>query len=177
LAKLRDLYETPLAALPEASAPDLKNKSFTITAEEIPANGAEGMIFTQGGFTGGWGFYMQQGKLVGEHSYVALDRYRVVSSEPAPTVGLRCPWTSNTMVAAWRRVEPTLLANGRKIGEGRVDKTTPLKYALSEGRTSAKIQGRASISATRHRSNSRGNWRAEARGRRRRACASISNGR
>jgi hypothetical protein len=46
------------------------------------------MIFTQGGFTGGWGFYMQQGKLVGEHSYVALDRYRVVSSEPAPTGGV-----------------------------------------------------------------------------------------
>jgi hypothetical protein len=27
----------------------------------------------------------------------------------------------------------TLLANGRKIGEGRVEKTTPFKYALSEG--------------------------------------------
>lgn len=79
------VYETPLVALPEAAAPDLKNKSFTITAEaEIPA-GAEGMIFTQGGFTGGWGFYIQQGKLVGLHSHVALERYRVVSTEPVPT--------------------------------------------------------------------------------------------
>jgi hypothetical protein len=35
LAKLRDLYETPLAALPEASAPDLKNKSFTIALRKF----------------------------------------------------------------------------------------------------------------------------------------------
>jgi hypothetical protein len=80
------VYETPLAALPEASSPDLKNKSFTITAEaDIPAGGADSMIFTQGGFTGGWGFYIQQGRLVGLHSHVALERYRVVSTEPVPT--------------------------------------------------------------------------------------------
>jgi hypothetical protein len=36
--------------------PDLKNKSFTVTAEAgIPSTGAEGMIFTQGGITAGWG--------------------------------------------------------------------------------------------------------------------------
>src|SRR5207248_8741910 len=44
------VYNTPLVALPEGSAPDLKNKSFTITAEvEIPSDGGDGMIFTQGG--------------------------------------------------------------------------------------------------------------------------------
>ena len=44
------VYDTPLVALPEASAPDLKNKSFSITAEaEMPAQGGDGMIFTQGG--------------------------------------------------------------------------------------------------------------------------------
>src|SRR4029434_5391228 len=79
-------YETSLAALPEAAAPDLKNKSFTITAEaEIPAGGAEGMIFTQGGFTGGWGFYLEQRKIVSLLNHVALARYRVVSPEPVPT--------------------------------------------------------------------------------------------
>src|SRR4030095_397671 len=52
------MYNTPLVALPEGSAPDLKNKSFTITADlEIPPAGADGMIFTQGGITAGWGFY------------------------------------------------------------------------------------------------------------------------
>src|SRR5258705_12337562 len=50
------VYDSPLAALPEAAAPDLKNKSFTITAEaEIPAGGPAGMIFPPGGFPGGRG--------------------------------------------------------------------------------------------------------------------------
>ena len=128
------VYETPLAALPEASAPDLKNKSFTITAEtEIPASGAEGMIFTQGGFTGGWGFYIQQGKLVGLHSHLALERYRVVSTEPVPVgeVTLAMDFKYDGGTAEGGTI--TLLANGRKIGQGRVEKTTPFKYSLFEG--------------------------------------------
>lgn len=129
------VYETPLVALPEASAPDLKNKSFTITAEaEIPAAGADGMIFTQGGFTGGWGFYIEQGKLVGLHNYVALERYRVVSTEPVPTgkVTLQMNFKSDGG-GMGKGGEISLLANGKKIGEGRVDKTTPFKYSLYEG--------------------------------------------
>jgi arylsulfatase len=129
------VYETPLAALPEASAPDLKNKSFTITAEaDIPVAGADGMIFTQGGFTGGWGFYIQQGKLVGEHSHVALERYRIVSTEPVPTgkVTLAMDFKYNGGGEA-NGGTIVLLANGKKIGEGRVDKTTPFKYSLYEG--------------------------------------------
>ena len=129
------VYETPLTALPEAAAPDLKNKSFTVTAEaEIPAGGAEGMIFTQGGFTGGWGLYMQQGKLVGLHSFIALERYRVVSSEPVPTgkVTLAMDFRSDGG-GMGKGGTITLVANGRKIGEGRVEKTTPFKYSLYEG--------------------------------------------
>jgi arylsulfatase len=144
------VYDTPLAALPEYSAPDLKNKSFTITAEtEIPAGGANGMIFTQGGFTGGWGFYMQQGKLVGLHSHVALERYRVVSTEPVPTgkVTLAMDFKSDGG-GMGKGGTITLLANGRKIGEGRVEKTTPFKYSL-RGRTSARTAARRSTSATR----------------------------
>ena len=129
------VYETPLAALPEAAAPDLKNKSFTITAEaEIPPGGASGMIFTQGGFTGGWGFYVAQGKLVGLHNYVALERYRVVSTEPVPigkvTLAMEFKYDGGGTAKGGTI---TLLANGRKIGEGRVEKTTPFKYALAEG--------------------------------------------
>jgi arylsulfatase A-like enzyme len=129
------VYETPLAALPEAAAPDLKNKSFTITAEaEIPAGGAEGMIFTQGGFTGGWGFYIQQGKLIGLHNHVALERYRVVSTEPVPigkvTLAMDFKYDGGGVAKGGIIA---LFVNGRKIGEGRVEKTTPFKYALAEG--------------------------------------------
>ena len=92
------------------------------------------MIFTQGGFTGGWGFYIEQGKLVGLHNHVALERYRVVSNEPGSTgkVTLSMDFVSDGGGMA-KGGAITLLANGKKIGEGRVEKTTPFKYSLYEG--------------------------------------------
>jgi arylsulfatase len=46
-------------------APSLLDQSYTITAElEIPPAGAEGMLVTQGGRFGGYGFYVLKGKPV-----------------------------------------------------------------------------------------------------------------
>src|SRR5208283_3061810 len=43
-------YYPGMVRIPEGSAPDIKNKSYRITADvEIPAGGAEGMLLTQGG--------------------------------------------------------------------------------------------------------------------------------
>src|SRR4029077_8992961 len=113
------VYDTPLVALPEASAPDLMNKSFTITAEaEIPANG-NGMIFTQGGITAGWGFYLQKGKLVGVHNYIGLEGYRVVSPEDVPTGKVALTFDFKYDGGGMSKGGTiALLANGKKIGEG-----------------------------------------------------------
>jgi hypothetical protein len=45
-----------------AGAPNMLNKSYTITAEvEIPEGGAEGMLVTDGGRFAGYGFYLLKG--------------------------------------------------------------------------------------------------------------------
>jgi arylsulfatase len=45
------------------AAPSLLDRSYTITAEvEVPKGGAEGMLVTQGGTFGGYGFYLRDGK-------------------------------------------------------------------------------------------------------------------
>jgi arylsulfatase A-like enzyme len=128
-------YNTPLVALPEGSAPDLKNKSFTITADvAIPSNGGDGMIFTQGGITAGWGFYLLKGKLVGLHNYIGLQRYRAVSTENVPTG--KCTLTFDFQYDGGGMSKGgtiTLLANGKKLGESRVEKTAGFKYSLYEG--------------------------------------------
>jgi arylsulfatase len=52
----------PVAGIPTASAPNLLNTSYTITAEiEISQNPAEGMINTNGGRFGGYGLYLLKG--------------------------------------------------------------------------------------------------------------------
>jgi arylsulfatase A-like enzyme len=129
------MYNTPLVALPEGSAPDLKNKSFTITADlEIPPAGADGMIFTQGGITAGWGFYLLNGKLVGLHNYIGLERYRAVSTEKVPTGKVTLTFDFKYDGGGMGKGGMiTLLANGKKIGEARVDKMAGYKYSLYEG--------------------------------------------
>ena len=52
----QDFTFYPGPRLPDPAFPDLKNKSFTLTASiEIPDSGAEGVLATQGGRFGGWG--------------------------------------------------------------------------------------------------------------------------
>ena len=57
--------------------PSLLNTSYTITADiEVPAGGAEGMLMTEGGRFGGWGFYLVKGKPVFTWNLFDLKRVR-----------------------------------------------------------------------------------------------------
>jgi hypothetical protein len=58
-------YSGELSGMPEGSARNTLNKSYSITAEvEIPQGGAEGMLNTIGGAFGGYGLYLVKGKPV-----------------------------------------------------------------------------------------------------------------
>jgi hypothetical protein len=55
----------------------LFDRSYTITAEfEIPPGGAEGMLVTDGGRFGGYGFYLLKGKPVFTWNLLALERIK-----------------------------------------------------------------------------------------------------
>jgi arylsulfatase len=70
-------YSTEVAGLPIANAPNILNRSYTITAEvEIPQGGAEGMINTLGGRFGGYGLYLLKGKPVFLYNLLDLERFR-----------------------------------------------------------------------------------------------------
>ena len=62
---------------PNGDAPSVLNTSYTITAEvEVPKGGGEGMIITQGGRFGGYGFYLLKGKPVFTWNLLDLERIR-----------------------------------------------------------------------------------------------------
>ncbi len=55
-------YTGTLTGVPNSGAPNILNKSYTITAEvDIPKGGAEGMIVTDGGRFGGYGLFLSKG--------------------------------------------------------------------------------------------------------------------
>jgi len=70
-------YSGELTGIPMGDAPQLLATSYTIIAEvEVPQGGAEGVIATQGGRFGGWGFYLLKGKPVYGWNLLDLKRVR-----------------------------------------------------------------------------------------------------
>src|SRR5262249_3217773 len=82
-------YSGEMAGLPESDAPNVLNRSYTITAEvDIPggpsgtvglaggSQAAEGMIVTLGGRFGGYGLYLLKGKPVFTYNFLGLERFR-----------------------------------------------------------------------------------------------------
>jgi arylsulfatase len=75
-------YSGELAGLPVSDAPNVLNKSYTITADvEIPQGGSEGMIATLGGRFGGYGLYILKGKPVFTYNALDLVRFKWQGSE------------------------------------------------------------------------------------------------
>lgn len=129
------VYRTPLVGLPEASAPDLKNKSFSITAKVSIDDNANGMILTQGGNTGGWGFYLLDGKLAATHNYLDIARYTVTSDEVVPggdhELKMEFAYEGDDKEVG-KGGTLTLSVDGKQVGTGKAERTTPMKFSLSE---------------------------------------------
>jgi arylsulfatase len=70
-------YSRALAGIDPAFAPNLLNKSYSITAEiEVPDGGGDGMIATMGGRFGGYGLYLLKGKPVFLYNLLDIERFR-----------------------------------------------------------------------------------------------------
>ena len=128
------VYPGPLAGLPEASAPDLKNKSFSVSAKVKVGANANGMIFTQGGNTGGWAFYVKDGKLAVAHNYLDVEHYSVKSTDPvaAGEHEVKMEFAYEGGKETGKGGTAKLFLDGRAVGSGKIEKTTPFKYSLSE---------------------------------------------
>src|SRR5271165_2801342 len=69
--------------IPLGVAPSILNKSYTITAEvDVPQGGGNGMIVTAGGFNGGYGLYLLNGKPVFNYNMLMLAQFRCEGQQP-----------------------------------------------------------------------------------------------
>jgi len=74
-----------MTGTPNGDAPSLLNASYNFKIDvEIPQGGAEGMLITQGGRFGGYGFYLVKSKPVFTWNLVDLKRVRWEGPELAP---------------------------------------------------------------------------------------------
>jgi arylsulfatase A-like enzyme len=76
-------YSGEVSNITKSGAPFVLDRSYSITADiEVPSSATEGMLVTEGGRFGGYGFYLLKGKPVFVYNYVNLERVRWEAAEP-----------------------------------------------------------------------------------------------
>ncbi|NVK52806.1 MAG: arylsulfatase [Flavobacteriaceae bacterium] len=131
------IYYGSTNRIPEGSAVNTKNTSFTITAElSIPKGGAEGMIITQGGWFAGYGLMLLDGKPTFTYakSHYPQDKYTVQApnkiTEGNHTLQLKFDYDGG---GVGKGATATLLVDGNEVASGRIEETVPTRYSMTEG--------------------------------------------
>ena len=127
-------YTKPFVGVPLGTAPSILNKSFSITADiEVPDDGGNGMLVTQGGRFGGWGFYLLNGKPIFTYDLLDLARPKVEGAA-ALTPG------KHTVEFSFKFDGPglgkggtgTMTVDGTVVGSGTFPHTIPFALEASE---------------------------------------------
>jgi len=121
--------------LPDAASPPMCNKSWTITADvDLPDNHTNGMIVTHGGLEGGYGLYLRDGKPTFVYNFLSVDRPTFTGKDPLPRGKTRLvvdfTYDGGGMGKGGKI---TISANGKKVAEGRLERTIPIQLSLGEG--------------------------------------------
>jgi arylsulfatase len=123
--------------IPTNAVPDMLNRSFSIAADvEVPAGGAEGVLFSQGGNDGGLSLYVQNGRLHYAYNYVGRSIYYVESDVPVPAGRHRLRYefevTGKADIAHGKGApgRGQLYVDEKLVGQAEIPLTNPLAIGL-----------------------------------------------
>ncbi|MET0151503.1 MAG: arylsulfatase, partial [Candidatus Binatia bacterium] len=133
-------YSGELTGVPASAAPNILDKSYTITAEvEIPEGGAEGMIVTEGGRFGGYGLFLSKGELgIGRGKVVFL--YNLLDLKRTTWEGPELRAGKHTIVFDFKFDGPglgkggtgVLSVDGKEVARNSMEHTTPVMFPEDE---------------------------------------------
>ena len=131
----RFVYRPGGAPIEFLAAANVKNRSHTIIADvEIPAGGAEGVLFSVGTRFGGFVLYVKDGRLRYTYNLLGRGRYQMTSSEPVPTgpctLGFSFEKTGKQLFGAGGTAR--LHINDRAVAESQFPMTVPILFGLGE---------------------------------------------
>ncbi len=133
-------YSGELTGVPASAAPDILDKSYTITAEvEIPEGGAEGMIVTQGGRFGGYGLFLSKGELGVDRGKVVF-LYNLLDLKRTMWEGPKLQPGKHTIVFDFKYDGPglgkggtgALSVDGQEVARNSMEHTTPIMFPEDE---------------------------------------------
>jgi arylsulfatase A-like enzyme len=129
-------YYDGMIRIPEGSTPDMKNKSYSVTAEvNIPEGGADGVLATQGGRFGGWGLLVLDGKPLFVHalSNQPQQKYKVASTETLTpgkhTIKFDFKYDGGGI---GKGGTGTLFVDAKQVAQAHIDRTVCCRFSLDE---------------------------------------------
>lgn len=125
-------YYPGTEALPSGSAPNILNKSWSVTAVfDQGRSKANGALWSMGASDGGFGLYTLNGKVVFVANYLGQQFVRVESKKslPSGSVTVRGEFTYDGG-GIGKGGTLALFVNGEKAGEARMDRTQALTLGL-----------------------------------------------
>jgi arylsulfatase len=129
-------YFPGMTRIPEGSAPDFKNKSWTIAAEvNVPKGGAEGVIATIGGRFGGWALLLLQGRPLFAYalSNQPDHKYKARSDQPlSPGDHVLRVNFEYEGGGIGKGATATLLVDEKAVGHVRIPQTAAVRFSLDE---------------------------------------------
>ena len=120
--------------IPEALAPKFTSgrSSVAVIDADIPKD-AEGVLFAVGGISAGFTVYMEKGFLKAEYNAMTMNRYKIASQSAIPTGKVKIE--VETKYDTKERLAPatfTLKVNGKRVGQGRIERSVPALFTASE---------------------------------------------
>jgi arylsulfatase len=122
-----------MGRLSESSVINTKNTSHAVTADiEVPEGAPSGVCIAQGGAFGGWSLYLVEGRPTYCYNLFGITRTFVRGSAPiAPGHRqVRIEFAYDGGLGGPATV--TLFIDGEAVGDGRLERTTPLVYSYDE---------------------------------------------
>ncbi len=129
------IFFAGMGRLSENSVINIKNKSFSITADiEVKADKpASGVIIAQGGKFGGWSVYAKDGKLKFVYNVLGIQEFPVEATTSIPQgkhqVRMEFAYDGGGLAKGGN---VTLYYDGQSVGTGRVEATQPMIFSADE---------------------------------------------
>lgn len=126
-------YYPGVGGILEGAAPHLVGRSFNISADLEMSSATEGMIFTIGGYTAGFGLYVQNERLVFSYNFFT-ERSKIISAAklPAGKQNVRMEFKYDGG-GYGKGATVILFTDNKKISEGRIERTVPVAYSSFDG--------------------------------------------
>ena len=128
------LFFPGMGRLSENSVVNMKNKSFSVTAEiELAGKPASGVIIAQGGRFGGWSVYAKDGIAKFTYNVLGIQEFPTEAREPIPQgrhqVRMEFAYDGGGLAKGGN---VTLYYDGKEVGKGRVAATQPMIFSADE---------------------------------------------